>query len=348
MPKKSKKGKQKRHQMKKSKKGQTRKRRSKSSGIVSSGFRDDAGLYDDDGPEIVVMNPSGSDVPLVENGYRIVGPAQAAVDYAKPLLDKAESMEDFNKGFMFAQRIWNLALLEDKDTEEFEEQREELIDEFYMPEAEDMIDSMIERFHLMFPHVGKVPSFYLRERVIDIEEYEPFDESTIHISEDRIAPTGKEIRLARALSKINPVRDESKLSKWQDEVSGCYVEWCIAKGVPDDRAKDFADTANLYMDFLSSYHGEIVSEYIPAGIVKEFMRTHFIRKTAMPAQEKTMMPFALKLFMQYLDEKGIASETEHVRQIVESEQDAFQENLRLFTDPSLESGKIIPFRKKNR
>lgn len=100
MPKKSKKGKQKRHQMKKSKRGQTRKRQPKASGIVSSGFRDDAGFYDDDGPEIVVMNPSGSDVPLVENGYRIVGTAQAMVDYAKPLLDKAESEEDFNKGFM--------------------------------------------------------------------------------------------------------------------------------------------------------------------------------------------------------------------------------------------------------
>jgi len=346
MPKKSKKGKQKRHQMKKSKKGQTPIRRPKASGVVSSRFRDDAGFPDDDGPEIVVMNPSGTDVPLVENGYRIVGPAQAMVDYAKPLLDKAESEEDFNKGFMLTQRIWNLALLEDRDPEEFEEQKEELTDEFDMPEAE--VDSMIERFHLMFPYVGKVPSFYFRERVIDVEEYEPFDESTIHISEDRIAPTEKEIRLARALSKINPGRDESRLSKWQDEVLGYYVEWCIAKGVPDDRTRDFANTANLYMDFLSGYHGETVSEYIPAEIVQEFMRTHFIRKTAMPAQEKTMMPFALKLFMQYLDEKGISSETERVREIIELEQDDFQKNLRLFTDPSLGSKKIIPFRRKNR
>jgi hypothetical protein len=331
MAKKSKKRKRRRHQMKKSRQGQTRKRRARSGGGLPLEFD-----YDDDlgGPDIAIMRSSGSDVPLVEDGYRIVGPAQAMVDYAKPLTDEAESEEDLNKALKLAQVLWNLALLGRSDPEEFEKQKKELADGMDIPEADSLIKKMIGRFEVMFPYVGRVPAFYVRERVIDIEEYEPFDESTLHISEDKIPPTRKETKLAETLRKIDPGEDESDLVKWQDQVLDCYVEWCIAKGVPEDKVAHFAYNVNSYLDFLNNYSRETVSADTPAEAVQEFMRAHFIRKTSSPAEHKTMMPSALKLFMQYLDEKGIISGTERVRRIVESEQDDFQENLRLFVNPS--------------
>ena len=70
------------------------------------------------------------------------------------------------------------------------------------------------------------------------------------------------------------------------------------------------------------------------------MRTFFIRKVAMPAREKSMMPCTLKLFMQYLDEKGIVAGTGRIRRRIELESDTFQKNLRIWVDPSL-GGKII-------
>jgi len=333
MAKKSKKRKRRRHQMKKSRQGQTHKRRSKAGGGLPSEFD-----HDDDlgGPGIVITKASGSDVPLVDDGYRIVGPAQAMVDYAKPLMDETESEEDLHKALKLAQVLWNLALLGRRDPEEFEKQKKELADGMDIPEADSLIKTMIGRFERMFPYVGREPAFYVRERVIDIEEYEPFDESTLHISEDKIPPTRKEMKLAETLRKIDPDEDESDLVKWQDRVLDCYVEWCIAKGVPEDTVAHFAYNVNSYLDFLNSYSRETVSADTPAEVVQEFMRTHFIRKTSSPAQRKTTMPFALKLFMKYLDEKGIVSGTENVRQIVESEQDDFQENLKLFVNPSLE------------
>ena len=332
MAKKSKKRKRRRHQVKKSRQGQTHKRRSRTGGGLPSEFD-----YDDDpgGPDIVVMKASGSDVPLVEDGYRIVGPAQAMVDYAKPLMEEAESKKEMDKAFMLAQVFWNLALLGRSDPEEFEKQRKELADDMGIPEADDVIEEMIERFERMFPYAGRQPAFYMRERLIDIEEYEPFDESTLHISEDKIPPTRKEMKLAQRLRKIDPDEDKSGLVKWQNRVLDCYVEWCIAKGVPEDKAGHFAYNVNSYLNFLNDYHGETVSADTPAEVVQEFMRAHFIRKTSSSAQRKTMMPSALKLFMQYLDEKGIVSGTERVKRIVESEQDAFQENLKLFVNPSL-------------
>jgi hypothetical protein len=333
MAKKSKKRKRRRHQMKKSRQGQTRKKRSKAGGGSPSGFD----YYDDDlgGPEIVIAKASGSDVPLVDDGYRIVGPAQAMVDYAKPLIDEAESEEDLNKALTFAQVLWNLALIGRSDPEEFEKQKKELTDEMGIPEADDIIKEMIVRFERMFPFTGRVPGFYVRERVIDIEEYEPFDESTLHISEDKIPPTRKEMKLAETLREIDPGEDTSDLIKWQNQVLDRYVEWCIAKGVPEDEAGHFAYNVNMYLDFLNNYSGETVSADTPPEVIQEFMQTHFIRKTSSPAERKTMMPYALKLFMQYLDEKGIVSGTEDVIRIVESEQDDFQENLKLFVNPSL-------------
>jgi hypothetical protein len=58
-----------------------------------------------------------------------------------------------------------------------------------------------------------------------------------------------------------------------------------------------------------------------------------------------MMPCAMKLFMEYLEEKGMVRDTQRIREIIESEQETFQKNLKIYTDPSL-GGKIIPFRKK--
>jgi hypothetical protein len=332
MAKKSKKRKRRRHQMKKSRQGQTRKKRSKAGGRSPSESDHDNDLG---GPDIVITRASGSDVPLVDDGYRIVGPAQAMVDYAKPLMEEAESKKDLDKALMLAQVFWSLALIGRRDPEEFEKQRKELADEIGIPEADDVIEEMIERFERMFPYVGREPAFYMRERVIDIEEYEPFDESTLHISEDKIPPTRKEIKLAQTLRKIDPGARRSGLRKWQNQVLDCYVEWCNAKGVPEDEAGHFAYNVSAYLNFLNEYHGETVSADTPAEVVQEFMRTHFIRKTSSPAQRKTMMPYALKLFMQYLDEKDIISGTEDVIRIVESEQDDFQENLKLFVNPSL-------------
>jgi adenylate kinase len=61
----------------------------------------------------------------------------------------------------------------------------------------------------------------------------------------------------------------------------------------------------------------------------------------MPVEHKTMMPCALKPFMQYLDEKGIVSGTERVRRIVESEQDDFQKNAKKYLSEATRSAIVV-------
>ena len=338
---KSKKNKQRRHQLKKSKRGQVRKRKPKAPGILPSRFSDDENPLDN----VVFMKAPRRGVPIAADGYRIVGPAQALMDYARPLIEEIESEEEMNQALGMAQACWALGILKRREPEKVEETRKRSIKDF--PNLRDKLDMMVERFDQMFPDVGREPSFYIKERVIDVEEYEPFDESTLHISEETIPPTEEEKNFAKRLSKLDPDEDEDKLSAWNSDVVNCYAEWCFAKGVPDDKIRHFAGPVDNYLHFLNHYNMEVPSSDTPTGIVREFMHTFYIRKTWAPAREKSTMPAALKLFMQYLDEKGIVSGTKRVRRIIESEQDTFQRNLRLYNDPS-QGKKAIPFRRKRK
>ena len=292
---------------------------------------------DDEPPDMPIILPTQElmrDMPIVEDGYRIVGPAQAMVDYAQPLMGEADSEEELNDVFQTVQLCWSLAITQRREPEEFDRLKKKAISDLDVPEPEELLDMMIERFDLMFPDLGRRPSFYVKERVIDVEEYEPFDESTLHISKNKIPPTEQEIGLAKTMTEIDP-DDESELMEWLGELVDCYAKWCDAKGVPDDKIWSFGFAVSFYLDFLRNYYGEVVSADTPREVVKEFMHVNFIRKTAEAAAEKTMMPCALKLFMQYLDEKGIVTGTKRIVRIIESEQDAFQKALKLYTDPSL-------------
>lgn len=289
-----------------------------------------------DMPLILPTEGLMSDMPITQDGYRIVGPAQAMVDYAQPLMKGAESEEDINDAFQMAQLCWSLAISQRHESEDFDKLKKEAIDDLDILEPEKLIDIMIERFDLMFPELGRVPSFYVKERVIDVEEYEPFNESTLHISQDKIPPTEEEIFFAEDAAIIDPYTGESELLESLEELTDCYAEWCSAKGVPDEAILGFSFVVSSYLMFLRDYCDEEISANTSKEVVHEFMHVHFIRKTAGPVAEKTMMPCALKLFMQYLDEKGIISGTERVKKIIASEEDAFQKTLKIYSDPSLE------------
>ena len=331
------KNKQKRYQMKKSKQGHERKHRPQK---ALHPLKNPNEMSNDE-----VLNEVKKDMEyyrdkVVDGGYRIVGPAQAMLDLAKPMIYETKSREDMDKAISFAQSCWTLAILEVREPEKVDEARKKLLKLGY-PDANELIDRMLERFHLMFPEVGVKPSFYIKERVLkeDIEEFEPFDESTLQINKEIIPPTENELKLAKTLSSITDSEevDEDKLMKLWDEILDAYAEWCLAKGVPDDKIRVFANVVSNFLDFLYKYYEKLPSKDIPVIAFMHFMREHYIRKVWTTSQEKSMMPAAMKLFMQYLGEKKIISGTRYLTRIIESEQKTFLRNLKLYTNPSLES-----------
>jgi len=284
---------------------------------------------------------------IAEDGYRIVGPAQAMLDYAKPLLGNCENEEEIEQVLSVIQMFWMLAIVEGTDSVEEKEIKQKLA-EMNSPEAEEVFNMMRERFRLMFPNLMDESPFYIKERVLeeDIEEFEPFDESTIQISEDIIPPTDVEIKLAETLHILDDDNDtedrdiekyEKELSEWQNNILDNYTEWCFLKGVPDEEAQFFAQAISHFLSFLYDQYMNVPSDHISDETVEKFMEVYYVKKVWATSEEKSMMPIALKLFMRYLDEKGIVPGIRSLIKVIESKQEIFLRNLKLYTNPALKN-----------
>jgi len=282
---------------------------------------------------------------IAEDGYRIVGPAQAMLDYAKPLLGNCENEEEIEQVLSVIQMFWMLAIVEGTDSVEEKEIKQKLA-EMNSPEAEEVFNMMMERFRLMFPNIMDESPFYIKERVLeeDIEEFEPFDESTIQISEDIIPLTDIEIKLTEILHILgddiedrNVERYEKELSEWHNNILDNYVEWCFLKGVPGEEAQCFAQAVSYFLSFLYDRYVDVISDHIEDETVEKFMEVYYIKKVWATSEEKSMMPIALKLFMRYLDEKGIVPGIKSLIKVIESKQEIFLANLKLYTNPALKN-----------
>jgi len=288
----------------------------------------------------ITLQTVSRDVDVVEDGYRIVGPAQAMMDYAKPLLERMdmEGEDDLNKAMSITQLCWNLALTKDKN--EQVTMKKEVVKQVDLPDAESFVDSMIERHKKMFPELGKTLSFYIKERVIDEPvDFEPFDESTLDLKDEILPATKTEVKLAQKLEEIDASvldddweRIEKSFFNFQEKIVGCYFSWCIEKGVPENIAGDLSFAVDRFLDFVYRYDNGTLKT-VKAAALREFMRTFFIRKCWAEPEGMSAMPTALKLFTQYLGEKDILTSTNKITRIVEAEKEIFLENLRDYNNP---------------
>ena len=81
----------------------------------------------------------------------------------------------------------------------------------------------------------------------------------------------------------------------------------------------------------------VPSDHISHEAIEEFMEIYYIKKIWATSEEKSMMPIALKLFMRYLDEKGIVPGIQSLIKVIESKQEIFLANLRLYTNPAIKN-----------
>lgn len=250
--------------------------------------------------------------PVVEDGFRIVGPSQAMLDFGKPIVEvfKNEDPEVFNLALQFVQFCWNLAVTEDDQI------TKQMMKEF-QPLSKDkdikiLIDSMIERHHLMFPTIKQDKGFHIRERVID--EPEPvdeayFDESSVIISAEIIPANDKDRTLFEKLTLLedsirtdNEDYFEKHFENVQDRLIDRFEDWCHQKGATEEQIEHFCFAVNRYIDFLYGYQGVTLGK-ANDSIFDRFMTEFWIRKTWAEAESITAMPMALKLFYQFLKEK---------------------------------------------
>jgi len=273
-------------------------------------------------PSFVYHAPE--DMPVAEGGFRVVSLSQATLDFGRPLMETAEreGLDDkaIQVAMLLTQICWNLAVVTD-DAERREARREILAKSGFEDEGlGEIIDSMIQRHHEMFPlmKAGRDRGFYIHERVIDKQEpLEIFDETSLCVSGEVLPVTEADGQLATEVRRLDDSlwKEKKELDDVQKEfesllsrLCGAFADWSKAKGVSEETSLAFCWAAWKFIEYLYRYCGGGLTR-APQKAVAEFLGYHYLQKFSEPLSDKSTMPAALKLFARFLKEKEIAPES---------------------------------------
>ncbi len=261
------------------------------------------------------------DVPVVDQeGFRMVGPAQAMMDFLKPLLEDDENeIEDADKeGYLnetlaLGQIIWNLAL--DSENSSAKENVIQSLRDKGMDEAESFIDSLLGRHRRMFPDLHDPArrgdgGFYIRERLLDPpKEYVPYDESKLVLREEPYVNTPENAAMVEALHDLDECVETEKpsvldaLQVFKEKALKHFEAWLSFKGISQRDAENFSFGVDIFLNFIYNYRGTPINGVSPEDM-RIFLTAFVIRKCAAPPEEVTMFPTGIRLFNLFLEEVG--------------------------------------------
>ncbi len=150
----------------------------------------------------------------------------------------------------------------------------------------------------------------------------PFDFRKLNIS-DRLIPSDADDQDAidkltqldtRVMDQADYEQFESLLTEVKDRCEERFRQWLIAKGL-GEHAEDFRRIAPLsFFDFVYGYmHDDvIVLKTVSDRYWMEFFEDFLIRKMMAAPAEYILWPPALKLFYQFLHEKGYLNNPDKV------------------------------------
>jgi len=98
---------------------------------------------------------------------------------------------------------------------------------------------------------------------------------------------------------------ENLLISLKDECQNFFEKWLIAKGLKDD-IQNLSSCLHIYFDFIYGYmHDDIITlKSVSDMYFVEFFEDFLLRKMMAEPNEYIYWPPALKLFYQFLYEKG--------------------------------------------
>ncbi len=282
--------------------------------------------------------------PVVEEGFRLVGPAQAMMDWGKPIFEScAENKESMNDAMSFLQMCWNIAVMNDgaaKDKAKLSFMRQ-----FGKSDLAAHVDYLLERHKLMFPTLKKDTSFYLRERVIDEpteKDKKYFNEQAVRLNEEIFGPGWTDRKIARRLTKLDGLvqsgeagsrKYDKQFVRLADDLIDRFDDWCRKKGVTEEQAGHLTFAANRFLDFLYRYVGRPLNAADESAF-SEFMTTFWIRKTFADAESMTAMPMALHLFYRFLREKELVDDDALFQKYIQQLKPAFLANFKSYQNPA--------------
>jgi hypothetical protein len=254
-------------------------------------------------------------------GFRTISMSQAMMEYAKPLM---EFVEDDEKGFDDAMQIstvlWNYSIsVEDgKEDKKIEKKILKALKKAFdldKSEAHALFTKMVERYSYLFPQDIQpepgLPFMFIRKEVRHL--IRPFDYKKLVISNEIIPPDQNDRDVIDKIKRLDRnIYDGTEYGKYEDlflslkdECQDLFEKWLTAKGLKDD-VQDFSFCLRTYLDFIYGYlHYDIVIlKSVPDIYLVEFFEDFLLRKMVAEPNEYVYWPPALKLFNQFLYEKG--------------------------------------------
>lgn len=272
-------------------------------------------------PKPQIIHRPGLPYMGAPEGFRSISISQAMMEYAKPLMKYVEDDENgLDVAIQISTELWNYSISVEDDNEDKKIEKKILkalkkafgLDK---SEARALLAKMVERYGYLFPKDVQsepgIPFMFIRKEVRHL--IRPFDYKKLILSNKIIPPDQKDRDVIGKIERLDSyIHDGTEYDKYEelflslkDECHDVFEKWLIAKGLKGD-VHDFSFCLHTYLDFIYGYmHDDIVVlKSVPNIYFVEFFEDFLLRKMITEPNEYVYWPPALKLFYQFLNEKG--------------------------------------------
>lgn len=254
-------------------------------------------------------------------GFRSISMSQAIMEYAKPIMNSVEGGEGrLDDAMQISMLLWNYSISFEKGIEDKKIEKKTLkalrkILKLDKEEAHALFKKMIERHSYLFPLEIQpepgIPFMFIRKEIRHL--IKPYDYRKLVLSNEIIPADHNDRDVTSKIEKLDSLINdgaeyevyESLLFSLKDECEEQFGKWLIAKGLEDD-VQDLSSCPHIYFDFIYGYmHDDIVTLKSMSDVYFiEFFEDFLLRKMMAEPNEYIYWPPALKLFYQFLHEKG--------------------------------------------
>ncbi|GAK57046.1 hypothetical protein U27_04010 [Candidatus Vecturithrix granuli] len=270
----------------------------------------------------MLSQPAFADIEAPE-GFRVVSMTQGLIEFAQPLMEQlqADGVEDMNIGMNLAVQIWNFAIPKGPIQQTKDDIVEQICAALKLDETDtlDLFEHLLERKAYLFPEEiqpkNSMTMFMRKEVAYSIAK---FDEAELALSTEAIPPDQEDQVILDQLRQLDSmVADGEEYDAWESVYfrveEGCcqrYNEWLIAKGSPAKQCREFPFCIEIFLNFVYRYTARTLCsvEYLD---LEDFFTDHVLRKVVIQPNDYVYWPPALRLFYQFLHEKGYLDNSQH-------------------------------------
>jgi len=272
-------------------------------------------------PKPKVIHRPGLPYMGAPEGFRSISMAQAMMEYAKPIMKYIEDDENgLDEAMQMSTMLWNYAISAERGNEDKKLEKEisktlRKVLGLDKDEAQALFLKMVQRYRYLFPQDIQpkpgLPFMFIRKEVRHL--IRPFDYKRLAVSHEIIPPDQNDRDVIDKIRRLDGyMSDGTEYDKYEDlffslkdECEALFEKWLIAKELKDD-VQDFSSCLPIYLDFIYGYlHDDVVIlKSVPDIYFIEFFEDFLLRKMMAEPNEYVYWPPALKLFYQFLYEKG--------------------------------------------